>query len=415
MDAPRPTALHKKGGSFPTGRARVRGPGRQGGCPLLILSAKFRIIAILAALLPVLLGASYRTSNYIVQTADPRLAEAFGKAAEQYRHDLAIEWTGVAMPNWSQPCVMTVHVGPNLGAGGATTFMFDHGEVYGWRMNIQGSAERVLDSVLPHEITHMVFASHFRAPLPRWADEGGATNVENISERAKHQKMLVRFLQTGRGIAFNQMFAMTEYPPDVMPLYAQAQSVVDYLIQQKGRRHFVTYLEDAMKTGDWEGATRRHYGIQDLGVLQTTWVAWVGRGCPPIQRQPSQPAPNEAPAQPSAVAANQRLPRPEPNLIWHVAASDRASVAPGQLIPIARPGRQSSPPGTTALASASHVSSSPNPGSTTHPSRSGAEPGNFAAVAKAGEPRDTEPIRAQTAHPQPIEQPRQIILEWTKQ
>ena len=29
---------------------------------------------------------------------------------------------------------MTVQVGPNLGAGGATTFVFDRGEVFGWRM-----------------------------------------------------------------------------------------------------------------------------------------------------------------------------------------------------------------------------------------------------------------------------------------
>jgi hypothetical protein len=341
--------------------------------------------AILIALLTALMGASYRTPNYIVQTADPQLAEAFGRAAEQFRHDLAVEWTGQAIPNWSQPCVMTVQVGPNLGAGGATTFVFDHGEVYGWRMNIQGSTERVLDSVLPHEVTHMVFASHFRAPLPRWADEGGATNVECISERAKHQKMLVRFLQTGRGIAFNQMFAMTEYPPDVMPLYAQGQSVVDFLIQQGGRRHFVAYMEDGMKTGDWGGATQRHYGIGDLGALQTTWVAWVARGCPPIRQQPRQPAAPETPAPATAVAANGRLPRPEPNLIWHVAASDRSEPSSTKLYPIVR-----------------------------SPSRT-ADPNAIASAIAPGTAADTAPIHAQSTRPQPIEQPRQTILEWSRQ
>ena len=76
---------------------------------------------------------------------------------------------------------MTVQAAPHLGAGGATTFQFQDGEVFGWRMSIQGSRERMLDSVLPHEITHMIFASHFRQPLPRWADEGGATSVEHAS------------------------------------------------------------------------------------------------------------------------------------------------------------------------------------------------------------------------------------------
>ena len=61
-------------------------------------------------------------------------------------------------------------------------------------MSIQGSRQRILDSVLPHEVTHTIFASHFRQPLPRWADEGACTTVEHASERAKQEKMLIEFL-----------------------------------------------------------------------------------------------------------------------------------------------------------------------------------------------------------------------------
>jgi hypothetical protein len=141
--------------------------------------------ALLAALLLVSMGASHRSANFMVETADPQMAACIAATAEQFRHDLAIEWLGQAMPDWAQPCMMTVQVAPNLGAGGATTFVFDNGEVFGWRMTIQGSAERVLDSVLPHEITYMIFASFFRRPLPRWADEGGATSVEHISKKKR--------------------------------------------------------------------------------------------------------------------------------------------------------------------------------------------------------------------------------------
>ncbi len=121
-------------------------------------------------------------------------------------------------------------------------------------MTIQGTPQRVLDSVLPHEITHMIYASHFRQPLPRWADEGGATTVENISERTKYQRMLDQFLRTGRGIAFSRMFAMTEYPPDVMPLYAQCYSLAEYLIQIGGRRKYIEFLDDGLKNKDWSAA-----------------------------------------------------------------------------------------------------------------------------------------------------------------
>jgi hypothetical protein len=144
------------------------------------------------------MGARQQSPNFIVETPDPKLAAQIAQAAEKYRRDLAVEWLGKAMPNWSQPCVMTVQVGPQLGAGGATTFVFDKGEVFGWRMSIQGPVERIFDSVLPHEITHMVFASHFRRPLPRWADEGGATSVEHQSERSKYRLMLAQFLRRDR-------------------------------------------------------------------------------------------------------------------------------------------------------------------------------------------------------------------------
>lgn len=244
------------------------------------LSAICLIVIGLAALLGMFMGASYRTPNFVVETQSPQLAEEFGKTAEKLRHDLAVHWLGQDLPQWSRPCPITVQVGPGLGAGGATTFVFNKGEVFGWRMTIQGSRERVLDSVLPHEITHMVFASHFRCPLPRWADEGGATSVEHKSELDKHRKMLVQFLTSRRGIAFNRMFSMVNYPRDIMPLYAQGFTLCEFLIQQGGRRKFVNYLRAGMQGDQWASATKTYYGHQSIGALQGDWVAWVGRGFP---------------------------------------------------------------------------------------------------------------------------------------
>jgi hypothetical protein len=273
------------------------------------MDARVTRALLLVAVLVVSMGAKRATPNFIIETADPNACEQLAKAAERYREELAVAWLGVKMPDWSSPCPMHVQVGPQLGAGGATTFVFDRGEVYGWRMNIQGSLERLLDSVLPHEITHMIYASHFRRPLPRWADEGGATSVEATSEKTKHRKMLVQFLQTNRGIAFNTMFAMTEYPHDVMPLYAQGFSLAEYLIEQGGRRKYIAFLDEGLQTNQWGAAIARHYNLQDLGVLQNTWLGWVAQGSPRLT--PSTPAANTLAAATPATLP----PRPEPNLI----------------------------------------------------------------------------------------------------
>src|SRR5258708_36067887 len=90
-----------------------------------------------------------------------------------------------------------------LGAGGATTFSFfpnaqGSAEVCNWDMQIQGSLERILDSVLPHEVSHTIFACHFRRPLPRWADEGAATLAEHESERSRQEQTLKQGIRTQR-------------------------------------------------------------------------------------------------------------------------------------------------------------------------------------------------------------------------
>jgi hypothetical protein len=150
----------------------------------------FPVLLTLCAILPLgsLQAAGYRTANFIIEAPTEQLARRIGDAAEQYRHDLAIEWVGQPLPRWSRPCPITAQVAPTLGAGGATSFVFDRGEVFNWTMTIQGSEERVLDSVLPHEITHTIFASHFRQPLPRWADEGACTDADRVPpHRSRHR------------------------------------------------------------------------------------------------------------------------------------------------------------------------------------------------------------------------------------
>ena len=243
---------------------------------------------------------SCRSQNFIVTAPTPDFAREVCQAAERYREQLAVEWLGHELPPWTSPCPIQVQVGPQLGAGGATSFVFRGGQPSDWTMTIQGSRERLLDSVLPHEVTHTIFATHFGRPLPRWADEGACTTVEHASERGKQQKLLIQFLKTNRGIAFNHMFAMKEYPPDILPLYAQGFSLARFLIAQGGKRKFVDYVGDGMRTNNWPQATRTHYGYNNLSDLQVTWLDWVRHGSS-LESIPSRLA-----SQPTAVADARR-------------------------------------------------------------------------------------------------------------
>ena len=383
------------------------------------MEARLSRAALLAAVLFVSMGARYRAPNFIVEAPDASLAQQVAAAAEKYRRELAVEWLGKAMPNWSRPCVMTVRVGPHLGAGGATTFVFDRGEVFGWRMTIQGSRQRILDSVLPHEITHMIFASHFRRPLPRWADEGAATCVEHLSERKKHHRMLIQFLRTGRGIGFNRMFAMKQYPRDVMPLYAQGFSVAEFLLRLGGKRKYLDFLGDGMDSGQWSAAIRRHYALADTGKLQDTWLAWIRQGCPPLKPRQTHPA-----AAPSARmlaaatspdgsvrAASAEMspdagggPRGQSYSIYQAPAKQPQPYAPGSVIATKGPIRIDPRSEPRQLPSSGWYATGSSPPRPLSPS----------VVPPASlEPTEApEPVRSQVTRPQPYERPRQIILEW---
>jgi hypothetical protein len=232
-------------------------------------------------------AAGYKTTNFVVSAPTPELAKEIGDQAEVYRKQLAMEWLGKELPAWSKPCPINAQVQPNMGAGGATSFVFDRGEVFNWKMNIQGSRERILDSVLPHEVTHTIFASHFRQPLPRWADEGACTTVEHPSEVSKQERNLIQFLKSGRGIPFSQMFAMKEYPSDVMPLYAQGHSLSEWLIESRGRKEFLEFVGDGMQDENWPRAVREHYGFPNLLAMQTAWNDWVKQGRPHLTPETS--------------------------------------------------------------------------------------------------------------------------------
>ncbi|MCC9604971.1 hypothetical protein LOC68_25315 [Blastopirellula sp. JC732] len=261
------------------------------------MEARIRFAAILfAALLS--LGANYRTENFVVTAPDQQMAKQVCLAAEGFRKQHAQEWLGRELPPWSQPCPILVKVGG--GAGGFTQFAFNRGVPFNWTMEIQGSRERILDSVLPHEVLHTIFATHFGRPLPRWADEGACTTVEHESEKNKNTKLLYECLTTDRGIAFNRMFAMDEYPADVLPLYAQGYSLARYLIVQGGKPKYVEYIGEGMRTNNWTRTTHKFYGYRSLSDLQVAWLDWVRDG--------SQLANVRGPQQPEQVAMNDNQP-----------------------------------------------------------------------------------------------------------
>lgn len=222
-----------------------------------------------------LFAAQFATTNFVVTAESVPFARQVAETAESSRRELAILWLGVELPAWSAPCPIHVKSGERLGAGGETSFTFKGNEVFGWTMKIQGTRERILDSVVPHEVSHMILASYFRRPVPRWIDEGAATSIEADAERSNYRRMLIEFLNTSKGIPFNKMVRCTEYPADMMPFYAQGFSACEFLIAVGGHRRLVEFAREGITTGDWAAAVTHFYGFDGMNEFQTRWTEWV--------------------------------------------------------------------------------------------------------------------------------------------
>jgi hypothetical protein len=214
----------------------------------------------------------YRTANFRVEAPTARVAHLVGQYAEHYRKAEALRWLGQELPPWPKPCPLRATVTLS-GSAGATTFSFENGKVLSREMRVEGSLEQLLASVLPHEVTHAVIADHFRAPVPRWADEGMAVLAEDEEEARRHDKLLRQILNTpGRAIPLRRLFTMHDYPRDVLVLWAEVHSVTRFLVGRKDRTTFLAFVKQGVKDG-WDRAARAHYGFEDVEALEDAWLA----------------------------------------------------------------------------------------------------------------------------------------------
>lgn len=249
-------------------------------------------------------GTPYTTDNFVI-TAETAEAAAMLPTlaidAERYRRDLAIAWLGAALPKWKTRVPISITVAPYLEVGGYTSYSPIPGqEPQNWTMVIQGTQELISSAVLKHEIMHTILATHYQQTPPRWFDEGVAMFVEVESERAKFRNILDQAMRLNRAFTFPEMFLMTEYPKDILPLYAEGLSLVEYIqehsptlfqkINRPGvnpRLYAVSFIGAAMRDIStralisdqdrhvaWSKWLKSYYAYPGMTELQTEWIQW---------------------------------------------------------------------------------------------------------------------------------------------
>lgn len=228
-------------------------------------------------------AATVESSNFRVTASSPEIAEQLALTAEELRDQIAREWLGEELPPWTSPCVVFVDTSAERMTGD-TTYQFGGGRVRRWRMTLRGPLERIVESLLPHEIAHTVLASYFRRAIPRWADEGVALMAEDEVDRRRVRAIADSCLDSELRLAVETFLDTDEYPADkqrMRALYAQAASFTEFLVLA-GRQRFLAFVTTGLDEG-WVIAAKSLYGFESLADAERCWREWEAEDRPHLE------------------------------------------------------------------------------------------------------------------------------------
>lgn len=245
---------------------------------------------ILGSLLQGAQAATVRTPNFVVtlNTNEPAaIASHYASQLESYRRTHAETFFGSKLPDWPNPCIVSISrfrdQGDGTRGGGATSFNIQSPDALGLKARdfemILSADPAATDEVLKHECLHAVLYSKLGHLQNRWVDEGLCSAVENSNGLSK---ILAKGFKEKRLYPIHQIFEAKNYPEDEddqLLFYAEAQSQVRFLLNLAGPRYFAYFITVGQDQG-YQHALRHCYNYS-VSQFQDAWHSWYQVGSPP--------------------------------------------------------------------------------------------------------------------------------------
>ena len=131
-------------------------------------------------------------------------------------------------------------------------------------------------SGMVHEMTHLLIDEAIDSPfavLPSWLNEGLAMYFEPGSGR--RDSTVLRAAERNELLPLRSMGSVPGRPSDVRLFYAQAQSIVDYMMESYGPERMGTMLEAINEGNRVDQAIRVAYGTS-MDDLEREWQGQLG-------------------------------------------------------------------------------------------------------------------------------------------
>jgi len=145
------------------------------------------------------------------------------------------------------------------------------------------TAHGFFDSTLPHELGHIIFREFIGhdARIPLWLEEGIAMYQEKAKRWGAHEDVR-RALDEG---TFMPLDELTSFYPSARTerkkidlFYAEAASIVYYLIQEQGTTRFVRLCRKLQDDVLFEEALKSVYSrFRSLDDLNKAWIGYIKR------------------------------------------------------------------------------------------------------------------------------------------
>jgi hypothetical protein len=168
----------------------------------------------------------------------------------------------------------------------------DTGVVKSRRIDLRTDVKNYLEEVLPHELTHVLIADHFReGPPPLWYDEGLALLADSKTKQTLHLRDLRNGMSRGSAFSLQDLLTANQYPSAdrVSVFYGQCASVARCLSNHAGTQKVHEFVRRSQEVGA-NLALQETYGIAGVTELETLWRKNLTSPAPiiPARFSPSQ-------------------------------------------------------------------------------------------------------------------------------
>jgi hypothetical protein len=230
----------------------------------------------------------------IAETADPNALDSrsfvvkFGgrkataedviRAAEAARADIFKRWSGPAGSDWSPKCEIVLHAtadafatatGMPASATGRAEVKLSDGRVASRRIDLRADDETLIETALPRELAHVVFADLYPSqPPPAWAALAMAVLSTNDAEVGRYLRTAQRCGRDGELPSAEAVLNATEVPAKgVTGFHAESVAVADFLVRWKGEKMFTAFVRDSLRYGA-EAGLKRQYELAGMRELE---------------------------------------------------------------------------------------------------------------------------------------------------